>query len=61
MVVFSSMIDRESRVAFYRPKAGQNENNSDNRNETKKPEETRKIFSLQLKTTSENTNIQHMT
>ena len=47
MVAFSPMTDRDSRVDFHRPKSGQTENNSDNRNDTKKPEETRKIFSLQ--------------
>ena len=41
------MADRDSRVGFYRPKNGQIQNNSDNRNETKKPEETRKKFSSQ--------------
>ena len=61
MVVFSSMTDRDSRVDFYKPKAGQTENISDNRNETKKPKETRKKIFLAVKTTTENTNIRHMT
>ena len=56
------MADRDPGVGSYRPKTGQTENNSDNRNETKKPGETKKDF-LTTKTTSQNTsqNIQHMT
>ena len=57
---FLSMADRESRVGFYRPKTEQTEKNSDNRNETKKPEETRKNIFLAIKTTNENTNVRHM-